>query len=232
MDRQLFGKLLVAIEGGYDPVGPTMYGIDARSWPAFASRIRAKSLTLEAAITFYETNFITQCGSKEWAAVFDRCPGLAMALLFNLIQGAPGSRKGVINDAYDLLALQGWYQKSSRRISGSFKQLAAMSASELQAVAKQLYLDYPKMYAGRLDVTEGSASKSDGLKLRWEKERSFLLVHSRNIVESTLDTLRRSVVGVKEKLLGRDKLAAPTVKLKTERGTTKVPVLDLRNDSF
>lgn len=232
MDRQLFGKLLVAIEGGYDPVGPTMYGIDARSWPAFGARIRAKSLTLDAAIDFYEANFITQCGTREWSAVFDRCPGLAMALLFNLIQGAPGSRKGIINDAYDLLATQSWYKKSERRISGSFKQLAAMNASELQSVAKQLYLDYPKMYKGRLGATEGSASNASGLTARWEKERSFLLVHSRNIVESTLDTLRRSVTGVKEKMLGRSKPAAPAVKLETERGTVKVPVLNLRNDSF
>jgi len=232
MDRQLFGKLLVAIEGGYDPVGPTMYGIDARSWPAYRSRIQKKALSLSDAIKFYEDNFITQCGSREWAKVFDQCPGLAMALLFNLIQGAPGSRTGVLNDAYDLLATQDWYKKSARRISGTFKQLAAMSSTELQRVAKQLYADYPKMYRGRLAVTEGSASNSDGLVKRWEKERSFLLVHSRNIVESTLDTLRRSVEGVKEKMLSGPKPAAPVIKLKTENGSRKIPVLNLRNDSF
>jgi len=231
MDRQLFGRLLLAIEGGYDPVGPTMYGIDARSWPAYASRIRAQSLSLNDAISFYEKNFISQCGAENWASVFDKSPGLAMALLFNLIQGAPGSRTGVANDAYDLLAKQDWYRPSNRRISGAFEQMARLSAAKLTTVAKQLYADYPQMYPGRLQVTEGGAKNASGLVKRWEKERSFLLVHSTSIVESVLDSLKRSVEGVKDKLLDRHRTVAPVVS-KPRRPRSKPPVLNLRNDSF
>lgn len=186
-------RAIADLEGGYTPIGPTIWGIDARHWPTWAARVRASAnprtaITLDEAVGFYKKNFIAaQIGTTNWSLVYNRHPGLAIALLFNLLHGAPAgfNRKGEPDDAYDLLSLQSWWQPSNRRIRFAWDTLASFTTAELNAVAARLHRDYPKMLNGRIRLVEGG-SMPKGVTRRVNAERAMLLQQSSGGVAATV----------------------------------------------
>lgn len=189
------------LEGGYAPrgpgYGPTLYGIDASSWPQYASRIVPRGpakLTLDEAVSFYQKHFIAeQFGTAAFNAVFTKHQGLALAIMFNTLHGAPADRR--VNDVYDLLALQTWWKPSKSRVAFAWSSLSQMSSTSLARVAAELYRSYPVMYRGRLALF--GAAEQEGIRTRLDRERSLLLHANEGAIVRVVGAAKAGVESVK-----------------------------------
>lgn len=189
------------LEGGYAPrgpgYGPTLYGIDASRWPQYASRIvpsGPRKLTLDEAEAFYRRHFIAeQFGVAAFDTVYSKHQGLALAIMFNTLHGAPADRK--VNDVYDLLATQTWWRPSKSRVSFAWTTLARMTKSDLARVAAELHRTYPVMYPGRLALF--GAAEQQGIRIRLERERSLLLHANEGTVVRLIGAAKAGVENVK-----------------------------------